>query len=160
MPESFLNALLPFKFGSLSTPPPGPLSFSLHLCVLFMLSLIPVWSNLSHFFLSLLFIILGRHSYTASFTLVQTNTVTLLIPSSCVLSLIHLFSLSLPLISHTFESFLSPCVYSSLIHLSLSLSLPLKAHVSQSLSFPLHLLSLIPLTSTLSHIHSLYHPLR
>ena len=119
-------------------PPPGPLSFSLQLCVLFMLSLIPVWSNLSHFFLSLLFIILGRHSYTASFTLVQTNTVTLLIPPSCVLSLIHLFSLSLLFPIRSNLSY--PLVY--ILLLFLSLSLPLIAHMSQSLSFPLHLLSL------------------
>ena len=148
MPESFLNALLPFKFGSLSTP---PLSFSLHLCVLFMLSLIPVWSNLSHFFLSLLFIILGRHSYTASFTLVQTNTVTLLIPPSCVLSLIHLFSLSLLFPIRSNLSY--PLVYILLLFISPSLSLCLLKLMCPNLSHS-------PYIYSLSHIHSLYHPLR
>ena len=55
------------------------------------------------------------------------------------------FVFSLPLISHTFESFLSPCVYSSLIPLSLS--------ASYSSYVPI---SLIPLTSTLSLIFILF----
>ena len=151
MPESFLNALLPFKFGSLSTPPP-PAPFLSHytyvssLCFL----LFPIWSNLSHF--SLIHYL--RYTLLHSFIHSRPNEHCHTFNSTLMCPISYSFVFSLPLISHTFESFLSPCVYSSLIHLSLSLSLPLKAHVSQSLSFPLHLLSLIPLTSTLSHIHA------
>ena len=101
--------------------------------------------TLSFLSLSLSLIHYLRYTLLHSFIHSRPNEHCHTFNSTLMCPISYSFVFSLPLISHTFESFLSPCVYSSLIPLSLS--------ASYSSYVPI---SLIPLTSTLSLIFILF----